>query len=175
MKDNINKDPANTNAEKLKTGIFGKIAQEYLDIETLESRNRDELDFHESHIGRIKAALEAAFTAGHIAALQAQDKMMRSGGSYMAAIEASYQDLVDFFGEPAAGDGFKTEAEWRVIIAGDQSVKIYNYKSSKSYNPKNPVIEDVTTWHIGGKNPLLVDKLVRMMAGTAKIIHKQGE
>ena len=169
MKNNVNKE------EKLRADLFRKIAQEHLDIETLEPRNRDELDFHESHIGSIRRALEAAFTAGHVTAMQAHDKMMRGGGSYMAAIEAPYQDIVDFFGEPTSGDNFKTEAEWRVVIAGDQVVTIYNYKSSKSYNPKNPDIKDVTVWHIGGKNPLLVDKLVRMMAGTAKLIHRQGE
>lgn len=41
-----------------------KIAAEILRIETLETRNMDELDFHEVSVWGIKAALEAAYEAG---------------------------------------------------------------------------------------------------------------
>lgn len=41
-----------------------KIAAELLRIETLETRNMDELDFHEVSVWGIKAALEAAYEAG---------------------------------------------------------------------------------------------------------------
>ena len=40
------------------------IAQKYLGIETLETRNSDSLDFHDTAVWCIKDALEAAFKAG---------------------------------------------------------------------------------------------------------------
>lgn len=44
--------------------IITKIAQEKLDIETLEERKSDSLDFHEVSVWGLKAALEAAYQAG---------------------------------------------------------------------------------------------------------------
>lgn len=44
--------------------ILALIAQEHLDIETLETRNRDALDFHYLPVWHIKAALRAAFESG---------------------------------------------------------------------------------------------------------------
>lgn len=46
---------------------LANIAQTELDIETLETRNSDRLDFHEVGVARLKAALEAAFLAGMVA------------------------------------------------------------------------------------------------------------
>ncbi len=40
------------------------IAREHLGIETLATRNRDCLDFHDVGVGCLKSALEAAFAAG---------------------------------------------------------------------------------------------------------------
>jgi len=41
-----------------------KIAREILDLETLETRRMDSLDFHELAVWEIREALEAAFNAG---------------------------------------------------------------------------------------------------------------
>ncbi len=46
------------------TKIIEEIAKKHLFIETLETRNRDCLDFHEQSVASIKSALEAAFAAG---------------------------------------------------------------------------------------------------------------
>ena len=40
------------------------VATQILDLETLDTRNSDRLDFHELSVWQIKKALEAAFTAG---------------------------------------------------------------------------------------------------------------
>lgn len=48
--------------------ILTLIAQKHLDIETLETRNRDALDFHYLPVWYVKAALQAAFEAGQQAA-----------------------------------------------------------------------------------------------------------
>ena len=41
-----------------------EIATKILDLETLDTRNSDRLDFHELSVWGIKAALEAAYAAG---------------------------------------------------------------------------------------------------------------
>jgi hypothetical protein len=40
------------------------IAQRHLFLETLETRNRDRLDFHDTAVWAIRSALEAAYEAG---------------------------------------------------------------------------------------------------------------
>ena len=44
--------------------ILTLIAQKHLGIETLQTRNADSLDFHDTAVWGIKDALEAAFKAG---------------------------------------------------------------------------------------------------------------
>jgi hypothetical protein len=44
--------------------LFAAIAREHLGIETLETRNRDSLDFHDVSVRGVSAALKAAFDAG---------------------------------------------------------------------------------------------------------------
>lgn len=44
--------------------LLSQIAQSALDIETLETRHGDSLDFHEVAVWRLRDALEAAFNAG---------------------------------------------------------------------------------------------------------------
>ncbi|WP_223641309.1 DUF6900 domain-containing protein [Rhodobacter sp. TJ_12] len=48
--------------------MLEQIAQETLDIETLETRRADALDFHDVSVWALKAALERAFEAGKRAA-----------------------------------------------------------------------------------------------------------
>ena len=44
--------------------ILTLIAQKHLGIETLQTRNSDSLDFHDTAVWCLKDALEAAFKAG---------------------------------------------------------------------------------------------------------------
>ena len=43
---------------------LARIAHDHLAIETLETRNRDSLDFHDVAAWNIRAALQAAYDAG---------------------------------------------------------------------------------------------------------------
>ena len=52
----------NTTAAIAKT--LAEIAQKHFDIETLETRNSDGLDFHDVSVWQIRDALWAAFQAG---------------------------------------------------------------------------------------------------------------
>jgi hypothetical protein len=51
-------------------GYATKIAKEILDLETLETRNMDRLDFHELSVWEIRDALVAAYNEGRKAAKQ---------------------------------------------------------------------------------------------------------
>ena len=44
--------------------LLNQIAAKHLHIDTLATRNRDRLDFHEVSVWGLKEALQAAFTAG---------------------------------------------------------------------------------------------------------------
>ena len=59
--------PAQTRADA--GALLLEIAQKHFpDLETLETRNRDSLDFHDVAVWAIRNALEAAYTAGQAAA-----------------------------------------------------------------------------------------------------------
>ncbi|MBX3322439.1 MAG: hypothetical protein KF757_05560 [Phycisphaeraceae bacterium] len=53
---------------KTRDNAIDRIAREVLDLETLESRNADRLDFHDLSVCAIKDALERAYEAGRKAA-----------------------------------------------------------------------------------------------------------
>ncbi|MCW5982447.1 MAG: hypothetical protein KIT09_30450 [Bryobacteraceae bacterium] len=51
-------------AKLARTEVIEILGQKILDIETLETRNRDGLDFYELAVWKIRTALEAAYEAG---------------------------------------------------------------------------------------------------------------
>ena len=53
----------------LTTVAVATIAREELGIRTLDLRGRDELDFHDLHVGRIERALLRAYRDGGVAAV----------------------------------------------------------------------------------------------------------
>jgi hypothetical protein len=99
-----------TDADK----IIADIARKQLRIETLETRESDSLDFHDVSVWGLRTALLCAFEAGRqtVRTKSKSNKNSKEGSSYRATIEASYQDLVEVWGEPGKGDEYKTEAEW---------------------------------------------------------------
>lgn len=154
--------------------IIAEIAKKQLRIETLETRNADSLDFHDVSVWGLRTALLCAFEAGRKSA-QRKSRVIGTGKkdtSYRATIEASYQDLVEVWGEPSKGDNYKTEAEWVIRPAGQSVITIYNYKNSRAYDYKHPEITAVREWHVGGHSTDVVDRLLKMMNGRAKLIHR---
>ena len=66
-----------------KSERFTQIAKTHLGIETLESRGRDALDFHEVGVAGISAALEAAYRAGQEGLLQAAETLLEARENQM--------------------------------------------------------------------------------------------
>jgi hypothetical protein len=154
--------------------IIADIARKQLRIETLETRKSDSLDFHDISVWGLRTALLCAFEAGRKAA-HTKPKVIETGKTgtcYRGSIEASYQDLVEVWGEPSKGDGYKTQAEWVIRPVGKSVITIYNYKNSRAYADKYPPITEVREWHVGGHSADVVDRLLGMMAGRAKLIHR---
>lgn len=88
---------------------------------------------------------------------------MVTGSGFKGEIKTTYQNIVNKFGKPHfneedSGDN-KVAREW-VIDTPDGIATIYNYKDAKNYlgeEGKNP--EDITDWHIGGKNNEVVEHI----------------
>lgn len=66
-----------------------------------------------------------------------------NGTSLQGYIEASYWELVDAFGDPEPGDGYKTQAEWCLRFEDGTVVSVYDWK--QSVKP-----QDVKKWNVGG-------------------------
>lgn len=154
--------------------IITDIASQQLKIETLEMRNSDSLDFHDVSVWGLRTALLCAFEAGRQAARAKpkRGKSSKDGTCYRATIEARYQDLVEAWGEPNKGDEYKTEAEWVIRPTRTSVITIYNYKNSRAYDYKYPEITAVREWHVGGHSADVIDRLLKMMAGRAKLIYR---
>lgn len=70
-------------------------------------------------------------------------------------VTADYTTLVALFGEPGGGE-YKTEAEW-CITTPEGVATIYDYKVGKKYCGEEGLSrEDITEWHVGGKNERVV-------------------
>ena len=65
---------------------FTQIAREQLGIETLESRGRDALDFHEVGVAGLSAALEAAYRAGQATLLKAAEGLLDARENQMVTV-----------------------------------------------------------------------------------------
>jgi len=157
--------------------LIADIAHQQLKIETLDTRKSDSLDFHDVSVWSLRAALLCAYEAGRKAA-RTKPRVIETGKRgtcYQATIEASYKDLVETWGEPSKGDGYKTEAEWVIRLPNSGKViTIYNYKNSRSWGAEYPDVTEVTEWHVGGHSADVVDRLLGMMTGTAKLVHRAG-
>lgn len=57
-----------TNTDTTNCETLTAIAREHLDIETLQTRNRDQLDFHDVSVWSLTAALQQAYEAGQASA-----------------------------------------------------------------------------------------------------------
>lgn len=86
-------------------------------------------------------------------------------------IEESYDRLVELFGEPTEGDGYKVDAEWLVEFEDGTVATIYNWKNGRNYcGHEGDPVEVITAWHVGGHSRqvlLLVDDVLAGVIETA--------
>lgn len=75
-----------------KTECLTQIARKHLGIETLESRGRDALDFHEVGVAGLTAALDAAYRAGQATLLKPAEALLEARQNQMLT-EAEWNAL----------------------------------------------------------------------------------
>lgn len=89
------------------------------------------------------------------------------GTFYVGEIETPYQHIVDTFG--AAHDRLdhgKTDAEW-ILMTPDGVATLYNWKDGHAYlGDDGTDVEDITTWHIGGRSAAVVRHIHEALALT---------
>lgn len=74
-----------------------------------------------------------------------------NGSSLQGHVKAKYNELIDLFGQPTDGDGYKVDAHWVIKFADGTLSTIYNWKDGKNYNGDDGLpTKQITEWHIGG-------------------------
>lgn len=105
-----------------------------------------------------------------------------NGSSKIGYLNASYDKLVELFGQPLSGDSEKTDAEWQIMLENGHPVAIYNYKNGVAYNGNDgiPTVE-ITEWSIGGHFDEDAQAVLDIVNGkqslqfTAKLVAKNRE
>ena len=89
-----------------------------------------------------------------------------TGTSLQGYINASYDELIEAFGEPTGdGDGFKVDVEWVLRFDGETIATIYNWKNGQNHEGDAGMdVEDMTSWHVGGHS---ADALTAVKAALA--------
>jgi hypothetical protein len=94
-------------------------------------------------------------------------------------IVASYDRLVELFGEPTEGDGYKVDAEWLVEFEDGTVATIYNWKNGINYCgfDEGYPVEVITDWHVGGHAfqavRLVDDALAGVIVGECSVVGEQ--
>lgn len=98
-----------------------------------------------------------------------------TGTCLQGEINCAYSDLVDLFGKPYDGDGYKVDAEWVIRFDDGQIATIYNWKNGVNYlgNEGTPT-EQITDWHIGGDERGVVNR-IRILLDLHKEKRESGE
>ena len=88
-------------------------------------------------------------------------------------IKISYDDLVNIFGKPTNGDGYKVDAEWLIETDKNTVITIYNYKDGINYcGSDGTPTKDIIDWHIGGHDQKCIEELGEIVGDRYKIISR---
>lgn len=98
-----------------------------------------------------------------------------SGTSLRGHVTAYYSQLIAAFGEPIAeADGYKVSSEWDIEFEDGKVASIYDYKETNLYDRELPSVAEFRRiaderghhWHIGGKDSVVVDRILAILAAT---------
>ena len=91
-------------------------------------------------------------------------KIDTNGGYYLDYFNVPYDVLVKLFGKPHGSDEYKADAQWDIELEDGRVGSIYNYKTGKNYlGNKGLKTEDITYWHIGGKEKLVAKEIIKII------------
>lgn len=91
---------------------------------------------------------------------------MLDGTHLQGLINIDYDKLVKLFGLPIQleSDGYKIDAEWVLKFEDGKIATIYNWKDGHNYLGRyGKEVEDITEWHIGGHDSIVVDRIKKII------------
>jgi len=97
-----------------------------------------------------------------------EDREKINGTCLVGSISCTWETLVNTFGLPDSGDGYKVDAEWDIVFKGttwdlmfgkDIVACIYNWKDGPSSG--GPDTRFLTRWNIGGKLSLAKEYVIQ--------------
>lgn len=93
---------------------------------------------------------------------------IKDGFGFLGTVNATYRELVEAFGEPKPGDGYKIEAVWEIELMPDCFVEVSNYKTSRSYDSKNSTIKRLREWNVHGTDSDAIEWVKGMLGQDTK-------
>lgn len=98
-----------------------------------------------------------------------EKQICTEGTSLMGYTDASYQELVDIFGEHTECDGYKVDAEWVLEFEDGKVATIYNYKTGVNYLGSDGMpVEEIRDWYIGGFDDIVVSRVTDILKANKK-------
>lgn len=74
-----------------------------------------------------------------------------------------YYRIVELFGRPKNGDGYKTDVEWVIRFEDGLVATIYNWKNGPAYCGDDFKVEYINEWNIGGSSEEAVKRITKLI------------
>ena len=146
-----------------KQSVMGKMEEGVFDSNKMEDNERCK-----SYIGNNKGSWRFT-THGQVEMNSDEAPIDVSGTSLVGEMECSFYDILETFGRPEAGDEYKIDAHWSIEFVDGLVATIYNWKNGLNYHGAigkyhGSQITDITEWHIGGKDKVVLDRIKGMLS-----------
>jgi hypothetical protein len=138
--------------------VMGKMEDGVFDSSKMEDNERCT-----SYIGNNKGSWRFT-THGQVEMNSDESPINIDGTSLVGEMECSFYDIYDTFGRPHGGDEYKIDAGWDIEFVDGLVATIYNYKNGLNYSSDGTQLTDITEWHIGGKDKVVVDRIKGMLS-----------
>ena len=84
--------------------------------------------------------------------------------NFKGQITCPFSLLITLFGQPEAGDGETSDAQWSIEFDDGVIATLYNWKNGISYGGRlAPQVEQITKWNIGGFDIAAVDHVKNIL------------
>jgi hypothetical protein len=104
-----------------------------------------------------------------------------NGSHLQGHVNISYNELVEVFGQPCDGDGYKVQKEWVIQFDDGTIATIYDWKWSEEYNGDGHGTHytQVPEWNIGGfehNAVIMINRAIQSLGAIeGEVITKQLE
>lgn len=77
-----------------------------------------------------------------------------------------YYRVLEVFGRPKDGDGYKTDVEWVIQFEDGLIATIYNWKNGPAYLGGMAEVKHIDEWNIGGHSRDAADRVRALLASS---------